>query len=131
MKFLLVTLAIFVSCITFSQTSYIYADSTKLAGRGAGSNELILENSTKTIKGFLYNYTGNGRTKYKLAVDTITALTDSTARVRFSDASTFDIKIRGTSRVDTAISVNDSTLRIYKNGSSFDVKIRGTKRVDT
>src|SRR5690349_21288155 len=78
-----------------AQVSQIYADSTKLSGRGTGHNELIIENGTKAIKGFLYNYTGTGRTKYKLAVDTIIPLTDSTIRVRLSDASFFDIRIRG------------------------------------
>jgi hypothetical protein len=40
----------------------IKADSTKLTG--CDSNELIIENHTQAVKGFLYN-TGNGRTIFK------------------------------------------------------------------
>ncbi|HVW58721.1 MAG TPA: hypothetical protein VHC48_01755 [Puia sp.] len=47
----------------FAQDVYtIKADSTKLTG--CDSNELIIENHTQNVKGFLYN-TGNGRTVFR------------------------------------------------------------------
>ncbi|HVU56934.1 MAG TPA: hypothetical protein VHD83_17855 [Puia sp.] len=48
-----------------AQTKQVYtinADSTKLTG--CDSNELIIENHTQNVPGFLYN-TGNGRTAFK------------------------------------------------------------------
>ena len=46
------------------QVYTITADSTKLTG--CDSNELIIENHTRNVPGFLYN-TGNGRTAFKRA----------------------------------------------------------------
>jgi hypothetical protein len=52
------------SSAAFGQTTYsIRADSTKLEKVG-GNNELILLNSTRNVKGFLYNK-GNGRTEFR------------------------------------------------------------------
>ena len=48
-----------------AQVYTITADSTRLTA--CDSNELIIENHTKSVLGFLYN-TGNGRTIFKKAL---------------------------------------------------------------
>ena len=57
----------FLCCLTdqVSAQAYVYtvkADSTKLTG--CDSNELIVENHTQAVPGFLFN-TGNGRTQFR------------------------------------------------------------------
>ncbi len=58
----------------------IVGDSVRLRSN-TGTSELILENSTKSIKGFLYNL-GNGRTEFKKAImklnDTLYVIGDDT-----------------------------------------------------
>ena len=52
--------------VLFAQTIYtIRADSTKLTG--CDSNELIIENHTQGVPGFLYN-TGRGRTQFRRGI---------------------------------------------------------------
>jgi len=60
---ILFILVIGVSTALSAQTTYtLNADSVKLTG--SNSSELIIENHTKSVPGFLYN-TGNGRTIFK------------------------------------------------------------------
>jgi hypothetical protein len=60
---ILFLLFIGLSTVLSAQTTYtINADSVKLTG--SNSSELIIENHTKSVPGFLYN-TGNGRTIFK------------------------------------------------------------------
>ncbi|HVU56935.1 MAG TPA: hypothetical protein VHD83_17860 [Puia sp.] len=60
------------------QTYTITADSTKLTGYD--SNELVIENYTKNVLGYLYN-TGNERTIFKKP---LTNVNDTTYVVRIS-----------------------------------------------
>ena len=58
-------LSFFICHSLFAQTPYVYtikADSVKLTG--CDSNELIIENHTQNVPGFLFN-TGNGRTQFR------------------------------------------------------------------
>ena len=56
-------LILFAARATFSQNVYtIKADSVKLTG--CDSDELIIENHTQAVPGFLFN-TGNGRTQFR------------------------------------------------------------------
>jgi hypothetical protein len=62
--FILLSLLVLSTCLS-AQTREVYtinADSTKLTG--CDSNELIIENHTQAVPGFLYN-TGKGRTAFK------------------------------------------------------------------
>ena len=65
----------------------IKADSTKLTG--CDSNELIIENHTRGVPGFLYNV-GNGRTAFKRPVtkldDTTYLVGSDTIHLRFPTA---------------------------------------------
>jgi len=68
MKSLILLLALLCSAPTLFAQKVVYtinADSTKLTG--CDSNELIIENHTQNVPGFLFN-TGNGRTIFKQAV---------------------------------------------------------------
>src|SRR5690242_5439900 len=68
MKSLILLLALLCSAPTLFAQKVVYtinADSTKLTG--CDSNELIIENHTQNVPGFLFN-TGNGRTVFKQAV---------------------------------------------------------------
>jgi len=65
--FVLLSLLILATTLQ-AQTKQVYtikADSTKLTG--CDSNELIIENHTRNVPGFLFN-TGNGRTQFKRGV---------------------------------------------------------------
>lgn len=64
MKHILIFFLFLVFSVTLSaqQVYTITADSTKLTG--CDSNELIIENHTQGVPGFLYN-TGKGRTAFK------------------------------------------------------------------
>src|SRR5690349_5739265 len=63
-RLLLVMASLFLAFASFSQFTYkIKADSVKIT-RDSCTAELILENSTKSTKGFLYNK-GNGRTEFR------------------------------------------------------------------
>ena len=63
MKSFSLLLPLIVTTTLSAQNVYtIKADSTKLTG--CDSNELIIENHTQGVPGFLYN-TGNGRTAFK------------------------------------------------------------------
>lgn len=67
---LLLFIVISISYTGYSQYVYsLNSDSVKLTS-DSGKNELIIENSTKTISGFLFN-TGNGRTQFKKALTSI------------------------------------------------------------
>lgn len=59
----------FSSAVTAQFTYKIKADSVKITNDSC-SAELILENSTKSVNGFLYNK-GNGRTSFKKALEKI------------------------------------------------------------
>jgi hypothetical protein len=72
----------------FSQNVYtINADSVKLTG--CDSNELIIENHTQGVAGFLYN-TGKGRTAFKRPVtkinDTFYLIGAETLKMRYPTA---------------------------------------------
>ena len=61
--YFILILSLLASQVTFSQYVYtIKADSVKLTG--CDSNELIIENHTQNVPGFLFN-TGNGRTQFR------------------------------------------------------------------
>lgn len=70
------------NCVSAQEVYTIKADSTKLTG--CDSNELIIENHTQAVKGFLYN-TGNGRTIFKKGVvkpnDSINIIGSDTIKV--------------------------------------------------
>lgn len=81
-----------------AQNTKIYADTTLFKKLNGGTaNEIVIENSTKNITGYLKNY-GNGRTRFQYAVDTIVAVNDSTIRVYhdYANAVYFDLHISGT-----------------------------------
>lgn len=62
---LFLTLTLLLAATVCAQPKQVYtinADTTKLTG--CDSNELIIENHTQNVPGFLYN-TGNGRTILK------------------------------------------------------------------
>src|SRR5579859_6363027 len=63
--FILSVLAIFGQTLSAQYTYTIKADSVKITN--CDSSELIIENHTQGVKGFLYN-TGNGRTIFKKGV---------------------------------------------------------------
>lgn len=72
MKFLLLLLC-GMGVLLSSSAQYVYtikADSTKLTGTTCDSSELILQNHTQAVPGFLFN-TGNGRTIFKRALQKI------------------------------------------------------------
>jgi hypothetical protein len=107
-----------------AQTVPIYGDSTRLSKlkNGAG-NELIVENSTKNIAGALVNY-ANGRTHFKLVLDTAFSVNDSTLRFRFTDNTTKDIVIHGTGGVTVETDPVATAKTITITGSS-DVPVTG------
>jgi len=88
MKSPLLLLSFIVSTTLSAQNVYtIKADSTKLMG--CDSNELIIENHTQAVPGFLYN-TGNGRTAFKRPLtkisDTIYLVGADTLKMRYPTA---------------------------------------------
>lgn len=65
MRFLsIIILLLFSSAITAQVTYRIPADTVKIYKRDSTNAELVLENGTRNVKGFLFN-TGNGRTVFK------------------------------------------------------------------
>lgn len=61
---LITTILVFIfSAISMAQKVQFTGDSTKLRGGATGYNELIINNSTSTVPGFLYN-AGNGKTVF-------------------------------------------------------------------
>jgi hypothetical protein len=68
MKYLVLSILVLFSRVVTSNAQYVYtikADSVKITN--CDSSELIIENHTRAVPGFLYN-TGNGRTVFRRAV---------------------------------------------------------------
>jgi hypothetical protein len=107
-----------------AQTVPVYGDSTRLSKlkNGAG-NELIVENSTKNIAGALVNY-ANGRTHFKLVLDTVFSFNDTILRFRFTDGSTKDVVTHGSGAVTVETDPVATAKTITITGSS-DVPVTG------
>ena len=90
--FLLLTLL--VSLASRAQYTYVIkADSVKLTGASCDSSELILQNHTQGIPGFLFN-TGNGRTQFRHGLqminDTLYLIGADTLNLRAGGSCPFD-----------------------------------------
>lgn len=91
--FLVSLTCILCSLTSIAQTVPVYADTTSYRGRSAG-NEIQIRNSTKTTKGFLYNYDAAGNTMFKLGIMGITVNRD-TINWMLSDSSEHSQNITG------------------------------------
>ncbi len=132
MKSLLLTIGLLTfTLLSYSQNIYqIRADSVRIYN-DCDTAELILENRTQNVPGFLYNK-GRGRTEFRRAqfldlglglisiggMDTLdfgNALSGSFIKNQFSTAQIADYWIKGRGRIDSTF-----TLSKYKNNATED-----------
>lgn len=115
--------ALFCCNNAIGQTSKIYADTTLLGKRSASpGNELMIENSTKSVKGFLFNYDGAGRTKFRVGVDTLYSSGD-TLLWRLTSSSSLLYKVISSSSKLFGVEDSVATAARYFNANGYDFQI--------
>lgn len=118
-----------ISLSGFTQNATTYADTSKFKKRTSSSgNELQIENSTKTIKGFLFNYDTSGNTRFKIGIDTIYSSND-TLYWRFTNSSSLLYEVVGPDVCDVIIDAVDeiSDLEAY-DGTATTVVVNDSLR---
>ncbi len=117
MKLFLLLILVFFHCSLLHAQKHTYtitSDSTKLTG--CDSNELIIENHTQTVPGFLFN-TGNGRTIFKRALqrlnDTSWLIGIDTLRITVGNGISYSgdtVELGGTLTKDTKVTILNNQL---------------------
>ena len=123
--FSLLLFAVVAEGVYAQQVYTIKADSTKLTGCDS-ANELIIENHTRDVKGFLFN-TGNGRTIFKKA---LTKLSD-TAYLIGPDTLKYNAWVQRGNRFGTTGvlgTLDNNHLDIYTNNTPM-VRFANTGRL--